>query len=138
MKYTPEEATHFSALQTAFENYLEGNPNFDILYSAKRGYYHVQRDIKSATAKPLRSPEDLFFWLLIELSSDVRDLFLCGEHIDVEMYPEEIQETRNRLQPFLDRLPEDLRAHYAAEADAFFLHCNDDSRGGRWQPISSE
>ena len=125
MKYTPEETTRFYALQNAFESYLERNPNFDILYSAKRGYYHVQRDIKSATARPLLSADDLFLQLLIELSSDVRDLFLCGEHIDVEMYPDEIQETRHRLQPFLDRLPGELRAHYAAEADAFFRHCND-------------
>ena len=125
MKYTPEETTRFYALQNAFESYLERNPNFDILYSAKRGYYHVQRNIKSATARPLLSADALFLQLLIELSSDVRDLFLCGEHIDVELYPEEIQETRARLQPYLVRLPEDLRAHYTAEADAFFLHCND-------------
>ena len=126
MKYTPEELTRFYALQNAFDSYLEQNPNFDILYSAKRGYYHVQRDIKSATAQPLLSSDDLFFCLLIELSSDVRDLFLCGEHTDVEMYPEEIRETRNRLQPYLDRLPEDLRLHYVSMSEDYFQHCNSD------------
>ena len=125
MIYTQEETRRFTSLLTAFEGFISASKYFDILYSAKRGYIHalLEKDIVDATY--IRDSDELFEWLLTEVTHDVRDLFLCGEHDDVDLFPEEIQESRTRLRPYIALLPDDLQPYFTEQMEYYFAHCND-------------
>lgn len=129
MIYTQEETRRFQSLLTAFEGFISANKYFDILYSAKRGYIHalLEKDIVDATY--IRDSDELFEWLLTEVTHDVRDLFLCGEHDDVDLFPEEIQESRTRLHPYIALLPDDLQPYFTEQMEYYFAHCNDRFKG---------
>ncbi len=125
MIYTQEETRRFQSLLTAFEGFISANKYFDILYSSKRGYIHalLEKDIVDATY--IRDSDELFDWLLTEVTHDVRDLFLCGEHDDVDLFPEEIQESRTRLSSYIALLPDDLQPYFTEQMEYYFAHCND-------------
>ena len=124
MIYTKAETLRFQSLLSAFEGYISESKYFDILYSSKRGYIHVllEKDIVDATY--IKSSDDLFALLVNEVTHDVRDLFLCGEHNNVYLFPEEIEECRNRLMPCLERLPDDLKLHFTEKMEHYFANCN--------------
>ncbi len=125
MIYTQEETRRFQSLLTAFDGFISASKYFDILYSAKRGYIHalLEQDIVDATY--IKDSDEMFAWLVSEVTHDVRDLFLCGEHDDVDLFPEEIQECRTRLRPCIDRLPDDLQPYFTERMEYYFAHCND-------------
>lgn len=124
MIYTPETLVEFQTLLTSLHEYIQTSPYFEILFSAKQGYLFLRIENDFLEVEKINSPDVLFQLFLAEISSDVRDLFLCGEHISVNLFPVEMDETRKRVQPYIDRLPETLREHYATQMEGYFRCCN--------------
>ena len=91
----------------------------------KQGYIllTIEKDFLEATR--IESPDDLFEKFMFEITSDVRDLFLCGEHIDVDLYPAEITESRGRIFEYIFDLPENMQGHYTDLMDRYLESCND-------------
>ena len=126
MIYTPETLAEFQTLLTAFHEYIQTSPYFEILFSSKKGYLFLRIDSHDfLEVEEIDSPDHLFRRLIDEISSDVRDLFLCGEHISVYLFPAEMDETRKRALPYIARLPEALREHYTERMEDYFRHCNE-------------
>ena len=125
MLYTFETLAEFQTLLTAFHEYIQTSPYFEILFSPRQGFLFLRIEGETLEIQRIDSPEDLFQWLIDEISSDVRDLFLCGEHISVNLFPAEMDETCKRVQPYIARLPEALREHYASLMEEYFRCCND-------------
>ena len=125
MKYTPEEQSLITTVLAAFESYMNDNPYFDVFHSQKHGYLYVRYEGEVESAEFIRTADELFERIIAELSYDVRDLFLCGEHTTIEMYPAEIVETRKRLKPYLALLPAEIQSYYKTRAEEYFAHCND-------------
>ena len=125
MIYTPETLAEFQTLLTAFHEYIQTSPYFEILFSTRQGFLFLLIEGETLQIEKVDTPDDLFERLLDEISSDVRDLFLCGEHISVELFPAEINETRKRAQPYIARLHETLREHYATQMEEYFRSCNE-------------
>ena len=125
MIYTPEPLTEFQTLLTAFHEYIQTSPYFEILFSPRQGFLFLLIEGETLEIQRIATPDDLFQRLIDEISSDVRDLFLCGEHISVHLFPAEIGETRRRMLPYIARLPEALREHYTALMEEYFCHCNE-------------
>lgn len=115
MIYNPEEKSRFETVLAVFQDYIFSHPSFDILYSPKSGYHHLtvdENDNSDFFPEPIHSADHLFELIAHEISYDVRDLFLCGEHLTVNLYPAEIDECRRRLVPYIERLPEYMREHF--------------------------
>ena len=129
MIYTPETLAEFQTLLTAFHEYIQISPYFEILFSPRQGFLFLRIEGENLEIERIASPDDLFQWLIDEISSDVRDLFLCGEHISVNLFPAEIDETRKRVLPYIDRLPKALRIYYMNLMEENFHHCNNTECG---------
>ena len=125
MIYTPETLAEFQTLLKAFREYIQTSPYFEILFSPRQGFLFLRIEGETLEIQRIASPEDLFQWLIDEISSDVRDLCLCGEHISVNLFPAEINETRRRGDAYIARLPEALREHYTAQMEEYFRRCNE-------------
>lgn len=124
MIYTPETLAEFQTLLTAFHEYIQASPYFEILFSPRQGFLFLLIEGETLEIQRIASPDDLFRWLIDEISSDVRDLFLCGEHFSVDLFPAEMEEIRRRGEPYIARLPEALREHYATLMEEYFRQCN--------------
>ena len=125
MIYTPETLAEYQTLLTAFHEYIQASPYFEILFSSKKGYLFLRIDSHDfLEVEEIDTPDHLFRRLIDEISSDVRDLFLCGEHISVNLFPAEMDETRKRVLPYIDRLPEALREYHINFMEEYFCHCN--------------
>ena len=125
MIYTPETLAEFQTLLTAFHEYIQISPYFEILFSPRQGFLFLRIEGENLEIERIASPDDLFRWLIDEISSDVRDLFLCGEHILVYLFSAEIEETRKRMLPCIARLQETQREHYMAQMEEYFRRCNE-------------
>lgn len=125
MIYTPETLSEFQTLLTAFHEYIQTSPYFEILFSPRQGFLFLLIEGETLEIQRIATPDDLFRWLLDEISSDVRDLFLCGEHISVNLFPAEMDEIRRRGEPYIARLPEAQREHYTAQMEEYFCYCNE-------------
>ena len=125
MNYTPQDFIQFQAILHAFRYYTDSSPCFDILFTPKQGYIllTIEKDFLEATR--IESPDDMFEKFMFEITSDVRDLFLCGEHIDVDLFPAEIQESRWRIFEYICCLPENMQEHYTELMESYFKSCND-------------
>ena len=123
MLYTPETLADFQTLLTAFQEYIQTSPYFEILFSPRQGFLFLLIEGETLEIQRIASPDDLFLRLIDEISSDVRDLFLCGEHISVNLFPAEMEEIRKRVLPYIDRLPEAQREHYTALVEEYFRCC---------------
>lgn len=125
MIYTPETLAEFHTLLTAFLEYIQTSTYFEILFSPRQGFLFLLIEGETLEIQRIASPDDLFRLLIDEISSDVRDLFLCGEHISVYLFPAEMEETRKRVLPYIARLSETLREHYATLMEEYFCSCNE-------------
>ena len=125
MIYTPQERRHLEAILTGFQDFIARSPHFDILYSEKYGYLHLTLDEDLMQTERVLSAESMIGFLLHEISCDVRDLFLCGEHFDLFLYPRELEESRTRAKHYIDQLPNEYRSHGKAAMEFYFNHCND-------------
>jgi len=125
MIYVPKDLIQFQSILHAFRHYIASSPYFDIVFTPKRGYIFLRLEKDFVDVTEIESPDELFEIFLHEISSDVRDLFLCGEHIDVDLYPAEIRESRRRILEYICHLPEGMQSHYTERMDHYFKHCND-------------
>ena len=125
MTYTTEEKKRIDAVLLAFQDYISQHHYFDILYSEKRGYIHLTLERDFIDATEIKDPTHLFHMLLIDVINDVQDLFLCGEHIDGALFPEEKEEIRRRMQPFFNRLPRPLQITYPKRMEYELENYND-------------
>ena len=125
MNYTPQDLIQLQAILDAFRYYTAASPYFDVLFTPKQGYIllTIEKDFLEATR--IESPDDMFEKFISEITSDVRDLFLCGEHIDVDLYPAEIQESRWRISDYISHLPENMQEHYTKLMESYFESCNE-------------
>lgn len=72
MIYTDETKQKLDGILKAFENYIDGQSYFDIVYSKKVGYLYLVVDPPSAAgAKQLDTPEDMLDVLFNEVINDV-------------------------------------------------------------------
>ena len=125
MIYKPETLAEFQALLTAFREYIQTSPYFEILFSPRQGFLFLLIEGETLEIQRIASPEELFRRLIDEISSDVRDLFLCGEHISVNLFPAEMEEIRRRGEPYIASLPDTLREHYTTLMEEYFRYCNE-------------
>lgn len=108
MTYTEKE--NITKLLQVFEDLVKGNEYFDILYSEKVGY--VQLFIEDTygggpTYEILEDYESVARALFNEVIDSVRDLLMCGEHKDVDLYPAEQEEANRRVMQYLARMGDD-------------------------------
>lgn len=97
---------------------------FDIIFTPKKGYIFLRIEADFLEAPEIENPDELFDVITSEITSDVRNLFLCGEHMTVNLYPTEMEECRRRILLYIARLPEELREHYTSLMEVNFLYCN--------------
>ena len=112
MIYTPEEKSRIDNLLSAFKGYIKNNPNIDILSSEKSGYIHLLLEKPRPTACYIPNATMLFVWLLHDVTDDVQSVFMCGEHTNTDIFPQEVEESRKRLQQHLSSLPEEQQTYY--------------------------
>ena len=125
MIYTAEEKKRIDNIMAAFGEYIREHKEFDIVYSNKVGYFRVW--VKSMTyegPKPLNSVDALLEELFFQISGDVRELKMVGYHDDIDLFPEEIIETRHRIEPILNSMTQD-REYCLAKLDYYLEHVND-------------
>ena len=125
MNYTPQDFFHFQAILHAFQHYTATSLYFDILFTQKRGYIFLVIEKNFLDASVIKTPDAMFERFMSEITSDVRDLFLCGEHIDVDLYPAEIQESRRRIFEYICYLPKNMQEHYTELMESYLKSCND-------------
>ena len=124
MNYTTQDLIQFQAILDAFRYYTDSSPFFDILFTPKRGYIFLIIEKDFLEASGIETPEAMFERFMFEITSDVRDLFICGEHIDVDLYPAEIQESRRRIFEHICHLPENMQEHYTRLMESYLESCN--------------
>ena len=72
MIYTTEQKKTLDAILKAFENYIDGQDYFDIVYSKKIGYIWIVVDEPGAAgAEPLDTPEAMLDNLFNDIINDV-------------------------------------------------------------------
>ena len=124
MIYAPKTFAEVRTHLTAFHEYIQTSPYFEILFSPRQGFLFLRIEGETLEIQRIDTPDDLFQRLIDEISSDVRDLFLCGEHISVNLFPAEMDETRKRVRPYIARLPKALRESYTVRVEEYFCRCN--------------
>lgn len=122
MIYTPEEKSRIDNLLSAFKGYIKINPNIDILSSEKSGYIHLLLEKPHPTACYIPNATMLFVWLLHDVTDEVQSVFMCGEHTNTDIFPEEVEESRKRLQQHLSSLPEEQQTYYWGAMNFCFNH----------------
>ena len=125
MIYKHKPLAEFQTLLTAFHEYIQTSPYFEILFSPRQGFLFLRIEGETLEIQRIASPDDLFQRLIDEISSDVRDLFLCGEHISVNLFPAEMEEVRRRGEPYIALLPEAQRERCATQMEEYFRSCNE-------------
>ena len=127
MIYAAEEKSRMDYLLNIFGEYIRGNKKFDIVYSEKLGYLSFVINTKKGIIEelnPLRDFDALLNELFFQISGDVRDLKMIGYHDDIDLFPEEIVETRRRVEPILNTMAQD-REYCIAALDYYLEHVND-------------
>lgn len=120
MIYTPEEKSRIDNLLSAFKGYIKNNPDIDILSSEKSGYIHLLLEKPHPTACYIPNATMLFVWLLHDVTDEVQSVFMCGEHTNTDIFPEEVEESRKRLQQHLSSLPEEQQTYYLGAMEFCF------------------
>lgn len=88
-----------------FEDYTASSKYFDLLWSKGKLLLLSLEKGEIGSYRWVESFEDLLEIYLFEVSSDVRDLNLCGEHLTSDLYPAEAEETIRRMMPYISDLP---------------------------------
>ena len=112
MLYTTETLSQMQTILNVFQEYTSTSPYFDIFFTPKKGYVFLRIERDVLEVEKIDNADELFEKFLFEITSDVRDLFLCGEHTPVALFPLEIEESRKRLLPYIEKLPEALQPYY--------------------------
>ncbi len=88
-----------------FDDLIKETEYYDILYSEKVGYVqlYIEEKFGDTTYTVLDDFESVARALFNEVIDTVRDLQLCGEHDNVDLYPEEKAEVYNRIMQYINR-----------------------------------
>ena len=129
MIYTTEQKKELDAILKAFENYIDGQDYFDIVYSKKVGYLYV---VEEAGPERLDKPEKMLDVLFNEIINDVINSPENKSHVpdartltvweeaesrrQLTAILEQIEDGGAAYLMFLDRYLKDYQEHYA-EAD---------------------
>ena len=125
MVYTAEEKKRIDNVLETFGDYIRQHKEFDIVYSDKSGYFRIWvKDMTVEAPYPIDSVETLLDELFLQISSDVRELNMVGYHDDIDLFPEEIIETRRRVEPVLNAMTSD-REYCLERLDYYLEHVND-------------
>lgn len=92
-------------LMERFADYTAFSKYFDLLWSKDKLLLLLFEKGEIESYRWVESLEDLLEIYLFEVSSDVRDLNLCGEHVTSDLYPAEAEETIRRMMPYISGLP---------------------------------
>jgi len=125
MVYTAEEKSRMDYLFEVFGEYIQENKNFDIVYSDKLGYLTmVINKGRIEDVDQLEAFDALLKEMFFQISNDVRDLKMIGYHDDIDLFPEEIVETRRRVETILNTMTQE-REYCLAQLDYYLEHVND-------------
>ena len=125
MIYTAEEKKRIDNVLEAFGDYIRQHEEFDIVYSDKSGYFRIWvKDMTVEAPRPIDSIETLLNELFLQISSDVRALNMVGYHDDIDLFPEEIVVTRQRVTEILNNMSHD-REYCLERLDYYLEHVND-------------
>ena len=125
MIYTAEEKKRIDNVMAAFGDYIREHEDFDIVHSNKVGYFRIWVPQMACEApKPLNSVDALLEELFFQISGDVWKLKLVDYHDDIDLYPEEIVETRRRVEAIINTMSQD-REYCLAKLDYYLEHVND-------------
>lgn len=127
MIYVAEEKSRMDYLLATFGDYIRSNKEFDIVYSEKLGYLSLVINTKHGIIEdvsPLKDFDALLEEMFLQISNDVRALKMVGYHDDIDLFPEEIVETRRRVEPILNTMSQD-REYCFAKLDYYLEHVND-------------
>ena len=117
--YSSEEKSKMDAIMGVFSTYIKEHYYFDILYSEKCGYIYIAVDEDDVPCEIFEDSSALLNRLFMEVSSDVRELKLEGDHTTTDLYPQEIAETRNRLEKYFESLEPELKEFCLEEMECF-------------------
>lgn len=121
VEISDEEKRKADKIMAVFQDYIDGHRFFDIFYSKKFGYYRL--DIEGG-ANQIDTADDLLECIVNEISSDVRELKIGGDHMTIYMRPEEEAELRKRVTPLIEKL--DDSAHYLDILNAYIEEYRND------------
>lgn len=127
MIYTAEEKSRMDYLLATFGDYIRESTSFDIVYSEKLGYLSLYINKKKGRIEDVAQVKDydaLLEEMFFQISGDVRDLKMIGYHDDIDLFPEEIVETRCRVEPILNTMSQN-REYCLAALDYYLEHVND-------------
>ena len=125
MIYTAEEKKRIDNVLETFGDYIRQHEEFDIVYSDKSGYFRIcVKDMTVEAPYPIDSIETLLNELFLQISSDVRALNMVGYHDDIDLFPEEIIVTRQRVTEILNTMSHD-REYCLERLDYYLEHVND-------------
>ena len=127
MIYAAEEKSRIDCLLNVFGEYIRSNKEFDIVYSEKLGYLSLVINTKHGIIEdvsPLKDFDALLEEMFLQISNDVRALKMVGYHDDIDLFPEEIAETRRRAEVILNTMSQD-REYCLAKLDHYLEHVND-------------
>ncbi len=107
MTHTEKEKTR--KLLQVFDDLIRDNEYFDILYSEKMGYVQIYSEEKYGEAiyAVLKDFESVARALFNEVIDTVRDLQMCGEHDNVDLYPAEEEEADRRIMQYIVHMGSD-------------------------------
>ena len=127
MIYTTEQKKKLDSILKAFENYIDGQDYFDIVYSKKVDYIWIIVDPPGAAgAKQLDTPEKMLDVLFSEFIYDVINSPENTTHIPDSQALTEWEETESRRQltVILDTIG-DGKAEYLSFLDAYIKDYQD-------------
>ena len=127
MNYAAEEKSRIDYLLNVFGEYIRSAKEFDIVYSEKLGYLSLVINTKHGIIEdvsPLKDFDALLEEMFLQISNDVRALKMVGYHDDIDLFPEEIAETRRRAEAILNTMSQD-REYCLAKLDYYLEHVND-------------
>ena len=125
LRYTAEEKTKMDSILNVFRTYVKEHSCFDILFSEKCGYLYVEVGKDDVNVEIIENSSDLLFRLFTEVSSDVRSLQMNGPHIEIDLYPEEIEESRKRLSAYFESLEDELKKECLNEMEDYLSECGE-------------
>ena len=125
MIYTAEEKKRIDNVLETFGEYIRQHEEFDIVYSDKSGYFRIWvKDMTVEAPYPIDSIETLLNEMFLQISSDVRALKMVGYHDDIDLFPEEIVVTRQRVTDILNTMSQD-KEYCLERLDYYLEHVND-------------
>lgn len=108
MIYTTTEKRKMGNILTAFQDYIQAHPDFDILYSDKVGYIQVPaKDPEGESVVSIRAADRLLDVLFSDIIDDVRFSDSKKQHYSAALDDDEMKEVQSRITAILKKLGEE-------------------------------